>query len=43
MTRFDSVIKCYSAGTLAHGAGRTGRHAAANNCPPGAGEHAPPW
>jgi hypothetical protein len=43
MIRFDSVIKRYPGGAVAHGAGRTGRHAAANHCPPRAEEHASPW
>ena len=42
MIRFDSVIKRYPDGTVAHGAGRTGRPAAANDCPSGAEEHASP-
>jgi hypothetical protein len=28
---------------VAHGASRGGRHAAANDCPPGAEEHTSPW
>jgi hypothetical protein len=43
MIRFDSVTRRYPDGTVAHGAGRTGRHAAANDRPPGAEEHASPW
>jgi hypothetical protein len=43
MLRFDSVIKHYPDGTVALGASRGGRHAAANDCPPGAQEHASPW
>jgi hypothetical protein len=43
MIRLDSVVKRYPHGTVAHGAGRTGRHAVANQCPPAAEEHASPW
>jgi hypothetical protein len=43
MIRFDSVVECYPDGTVAHGAGRAGPHAPANDCPPGAEEHASPW
>lgn len=43
MTPFDPVIRRYPDAAGAHGAGRTGRHAAADHCPPGAEEHASPW
>jgi hypothetical protein len=43
MIRFDSVIKRYPDSTVTHDAGRTGRHAAANDYPSGAVEHASPW
>jgi hypothetical protein len=42
MIRFDSVTKRYPDGTVAHGASRTRRYAAANDCPSGAEEHASP-
>jgi hypothetical protein len=43
MVRFDPVIKRYPDGAVAHGAGRMGWHAATNDCPPGAAEHASSW